>query len=442
MPKQTGFLHRVRVTKAAWNLADQALSSGTNFALTILVARSVSPDEFGAFAVAISIYLVCLTLGRSSISETVTLSLGRSGELLQGLAAAGLSATLWLAVVVGALIAGAAAVLHATSLGTILLVLALAVPGLLVQDYKRIVFFASGRPERAFVSDGLWALLQLGGVVIAGANGWGAPAVLLGIWGASALLSAALWPAATRGWWRHNGLRWLRRNRGVVAPLAGEGLLFQFGNQAAVFLLGAIAGLAQAGGYRAAQSLFGPVTVLVLGLRTAVLPALMRASRRSTDRALRGAAHVALAAGLFALVWGLALLALPDAAGRQILGPTWATAGALLWLVTIDRTVNGVGWGASLSLRILMRVKLTFLFRLFSSATAVTVSVVGASLAGAWGVAVGTAIAAPMLAVVAWTVALRARARALTGSVPGDRDEVAVDGSSGFQGRLSPPTLR
>lgn len=385
------------------------MSSGTNFLLTVLVARNVGADEFGAFSVGMSVYLLCLTLSRSSISETMILGIGRARGLVHTELAAALSATMLLAGAEAAVILLGAALVTNGDLAVILLVLAVGLPGLLLQDYKRMAFFARGEPKRAFASDCLWAVLQLTGIVTAGVLGIHSPAVLLAIWASSALLSGWLWPAVTRGWWRQSGLAWLRRERALILPLGGDGLLFQLGNQVSVFLLGAVAGLSQAGGYRGAQALFGPVTVLLLGLRTGLLPELMKMRRRSLKRALRAATLLTVAAGVFTGVCGIALILLPDSIGKQVLGPTWITAASLLGLVAIDRTCNTVGWGSGIQLRILFRPRLSFLVRVFATASSVVVAVVGASLGGAYAVALGTAIMSPLLAICSLLAVRHAR---------------------------------
>ena len=45
-----------------WGMGDQALSSLTNFAVGIAVARSVSASAFGAFALAFSFYSIALSV--------------------------------------------------------------------------------------------------------------------------------------------------------------------------------------------------------------------------------------------------------------------------------------------------------------------------------------------------------------------------------------------
>ena len=48
----------------SWGIADQAVSSLTNFALGLLVARSVGPAELGSFALVFNTYLIALCLTR------------------------------------------------------------------------------------------------------------------------------------------------------------------------------------------------------------------------------------------------------------------------------------------------------------------------------------------------------------------------------------------
>ena len=55
--------------RTVWSLGDQAVSSLTNVALTIMVARSVSAAEFGTFSLLLAMYLVCVTVVRGLTSE-------------------------------------------------------------------------------------------------------------------------------------------------------------------------------------------------------------------------------------------------------------------------------------------------------------------------------------------------------------------------------------
>src|SRR3954447_19034939 len=57
------------VRRLGWGLADQGLSSMTNFALAILVARSVSTSALGAFGLAFTTYTITLGATRALCHE-------------------------------------------------------------------------------------------------------------------------------------------------------------------------------------------------------------------------------------------------------------------------------------------------------------------------------------------------------------------------------------
>jgi O-antigen/teichoic acid export membrane protein len=57
--------------RATWSLVDQALSSLTNFAMSLIAAHVLAPREFGAFAVAFASYLVFLNLNRAFATDAL-----------------------------------------------------------------------------------------------------------------------------------------------------------------------------------------------------------------------------------------------------------------------------------------------------------------------------------------------------------------------------------
>ena len=70
----TGFRGDIAITarrarpaagRAGWGLIDQAFSSLTNFALGIIIARSVPVAEFGAFSLAFAAYLLVVNMTRA-----------------------------------------------------------------------------------------------------------------------------------------------------------------------------------------------------------------------------------------------------------------------------------------------------------------------------------------------------------------------------------------
>src|SRR5438477_212183 len=55
-----------------WAIADQGFFAGSNFILNIVLARWLSPNEYGAFGVAFSIFLLVGTLHSSLVTEPMT----------------------------------------------------------------------------------------------------------------------------------------------------------------------------------------------------------------------------------------------------------------------------------------------------------------------------------------------------------------------------------
>ena len=58
--------------RASWGVADQALSSLTNFGLAVVLARGLSPEGFGAASVTFAVYVLALNGSRSLTSEPLT----------------------------------------------------------------------------------------------------------------------------------------------------------------------------------------------------------------------------------------------------------------------------------------------------------------------------------------------------------------------------------
>ena len=58
--------------RAGWGVADQALSSLTNFAVGVFVARELGPAEFGAFSLAFATYLFALNASRGLATDPLS----------------------------------------------------------------------------------------------------------------------------------------------------------------------------------------------------------------------------------------------------------------------------------------------------------------------------------------------------------------------------------
>ena len=70
------------VARIGWNVADQIVSSGTNLALSVLVARSLSVDGFGAFAVAFTVYSFLIGASRSLIGQPLVVRFASRSDVV------------------------------------------------------------------------------------------------------------------------------------------------------------------------------------------------------------------------------------------------------------------------------------------------------------------------------------------------------------------------
>src|SRR5687768_17244287 len=126
------------LTRVGWISADQAVSSLTNLALSVVVARHVSVDSFGVFALIYASYLFALEFTRALVLEPLIITLAGDREQLKRSAPATLGAALGLAVPMSSA-AGVAAAMAPDQLAQGFLILAVALPGLILQDGCRSV---------------------------------------------------------------------------------------------------------------------------------------------------------------------------------------------------------------------------------------------------------------------------------------------------------------
>jgi O-antigen/teichoic acid export membrane protein len=328
------------------------MSSVSNFLLTITVLAAADRVEFAIFSLCITTYLLVSQLARSSSS--VPLMILYSGEggrspLSEVRAAVGVS------VMVGLASAGILAVVAAAAgrEPEQFLIVGVAMPLLLYQDAVRHVAFSRLQPQVAAFNDGLRLVLQVGGSLAAFWTGWATVPVLLALWGSSGVV-AGLAAGARLGLGPGvaGSVRWLRTHRRLCEKLVLEFLLNNGSFYLLLYGLALLAGIAELGRLRAAQTLIGPVIVVLLAGNALGIPESFRV-RQDGPRLRR--LGVVLSAGLAsaAALWGAAVYGLLPLFGPRFFPTTWAGARPLLPVLTIFAGAVGVSIGASSVLRAL-----------------------------------------------------------------------------------------
>jgi O-antigen/teichoic acid export membrane protein len=338
--------------RAAWSASSQAISSVSNFLLTISVLAAADPAEFATFSLCITTYLLVSQLARSLSSVPLMILYSTDEESSSGSdlnAAVGVSVMVGLAAAV--ILAGVASVAgrHMEQF----LIVAAALPLLLFQDAIRHVAFARLRPQIAAFNDGVRLALQVGSSLVALAMGWATVPVLLALWASSGVVAGLttgvrLGVAPTAS----GSARWLRRHRSLCEKLVLEFLVNSGSFYLLLYGLALLGGIGELGRLRAAQTLIGPVIVVLLAGNALGIPESARV--RDDGKRLRRLGSI-LSGGLAAAagLWGAAAYGLLPFFGPRFFPTTWEGARPLLPMLTVFAAAVGVSIGASSVLRAL-----------------------------------------------------------------------------------------
>jgi O-antigen/teichoic acid export membrane protein len=398
--------------RALWTFVDQALSSLTNFGLAIVVARTVSEDAFGAFSLALITFSFVIGIGRGLISDPFVVRYSDAPPSVHRAASArAAGAGLAFGVISGLVCALAALVLSASpGISAAFVALALALPGLMLQDVWRHVFFAAGRPFTAAMNDLVWTVVQvvLLGLLVAGGShsifwftaAWGAAALAAAVAGC---IQAGTLPAPLAS------LTWFRETRDLNVRMALDFALNMGAINLSIYAVTAIVGLAGAGALRAAQVLLGPLTLLYGGLSSFVLPVLARLA--GSGRSLIRTSMLASAASAgIATLCVTVLLVLPQSIGLELLNASWPGARSVMLPSGLVAIAVGVVIGASLGLKALRRADQMLRVTFFQAPMMLGLGVLGAAVNGAVGAAWGFAVAQIFGVLVCWVIFVRADA--------------------------------
>jgi len=394
---------RATAGRLSWGLADQAVSSLTNFTVGIVVARSLGTTAFGAFSLAWVTYTVVLNLSRGLATDPLVVRLSGAPAASWRMAVSRSGGTaLLIGIVTGAvnLLAGVAL---GGAVGASFVALGLILPALLVQDSWRFAFFAAGQGRKAFTNDVVWAAALIPAIIFAAQYGSVFGFVLA--WGLAGAVAAGYGCLQTQLLPQLTGVRaWLRQHRDLGPRYMVENVSNSGAAQLRMYGLGAIAGLADIGAVRGAELLLGPFLAVLMGLYLVAVPEAARVLRRSPRRLPLFCLLLGGGQAASALAWGLVLfLLLPDAVGRLVLGSVWEPASALILPATLSVMGAGFATGAAAGLRALGSARRSLRAQLLASAAYVTGGLAGAAVAGALGSSWGVALAMSFGAAVWWS---------------------------------------
>ena len=416
-------IDRPILRRASWGVADQALSSLTNFGLGVLVARSVTAKGFGAFSIVFVTFTVGLGISRAVAAEPlmVRCSGAATSDWRTGTAqATGIALAVGLALGLACVMLGRA--LPEPFTGPFI-ALGVTLPGLLLQDCWRYVFFANADGRKAFANELLCAVvLGVAFAMLLRAGRRPSVSSLILAWGGAATIGALFGSLQARVLPAPRQLAlWYSTHRDLIPRFLGEFAATSSAGQIAVYGVAAIAGIDALGSLRAAYLPFGPLQVLLLGAGLVAVPELVRLGRRSADDLRNGSAAISLTIGVVALAWGVLVALTPTRIGVAIFGSIWSPAHMLAFAVTLSWIGSALGAGGAAGLRALAAARDGLTVRIVASVVTIAAALIGAALDGARGAAIGLAAAGWIEGVVWWSRlrhVLRRRGHALPNAVP------------------------
>jgi O-antigen/teichoic acid export membrane protein len=392
------------VLRLGWGVADQGMSSLTNFAVSIYVVHVLGAVQFGAFSLAYVTYGFALNASRGLATDPLMVRFSGTELPTWRRAVASCTGTATLVgLAVGVCVLAAAAVLNG-SLRAAFLALGLTMPGLLLQDSWRYSFFALGRGIQAFLNDTVWGVALLAILVYLRMTHNADVFWFVFAWGATAAVAAAAGAMQARVLPRLSGAwGWLSKHRDLGPRYLAEGTSISAASQLRTYGIGIILGLAAVGIVQASATVMGPITILFSGMSLVAIPEAARVLRSSPRRLpLFG---VVISAGLAAasLAWGVALLvALPRGFGSWLLGPVWRPTYPLVLPQTIFNLGLAVSMGAGVDLHALGAARRSLRVMILASASYLGLGLAGAVAGGTVGTVWGVAAAAWIGALAGW----------------------------------------
>lgn len=387
---------------AFWTFFDQAVCSLTTAVLSIVVGRSVSPHEFGAFGIAFLVFTLLVGLSRAMVTDPMVVVYSGGDDPARADAtskATALSTAFGLGTGLVTVLVGLAFG-YTSTLGASLITLGVSLPGLLQQDAWRYAFFMARRARPVAVNDTVRAIVMFALLAALFARDRVTVPVMILTWGLSAYVAAFLGVLQSRIIPRARGaLAWWQGHRELSLRLGADFGINQGAANGATMAVGPVSSLAAVGALNASRTLMGPLTLLFSGMTALVMPAMSARIRESLTRI---AGIVAIALGSLAAVWMLFLMVMPEAWGLWLLKENWAGAKGTILPTGVGMVCISMAIGPNLGLKARALGNAVLRVTVVQAPLLVVLGTGGAALADAPGAAWGFAAAQAVGLALTW----------------------------------------
>jgi O-antigen/teichoic acid export membrane protein len=402
---------------------DQAIAGGSNVLIAVLAARILDTALFGLFGLVLLLYGMVLAANRALVGGPLLVHPDEARERTREVIGSGIVVGFVLALVL--LVLGLLAHLWDPRLGQAVIVLAVFMPWLILQDLGRFIGFALQRPALALRLDLAWLLLLLAGVAVLVVLEVESLSWFIATWAGSGAVAGASLLFRRGEEFPRLGIAWLRTTwsyswRYLVGSVTSQGSML-----AGASGVGAVAGARELGSGIGATLMVRPfMTFQIAAMAAGVSDVANDRSDRAT--VMRHVKRTTVVTTSIAVINTIIMLVLPDTLGRLVLGETWEYTQPLLLAAGIQVVLLGLITGPRAALLGLGIVRVSIPLDIISSLLYTVLMVIGAYINGAlgavWAVAAGLAV----MTVVWWLALAIHRDRGVAPSV-----EVAAEHADG-----------
>lgn len=354
-----------------------------NVVLVFAAARSFPPVEFGRFALLLTLFTLGQGLARGLLGEPLALVPGRAAKRSQELIYLTCVAAAGLGVVMAVLAYGLGFPFVLVGMTTVVAVLA---------DWNRYTYFAKGRPGPVVTSDTLWLVVQLATLL-----GWH---LVVGQIDAIVLFVAWLLGSGTSLAWSTVDLRTFAHSKDAVNArwvtkvgwrFATEYLLMAGPVNLLMLFVAAAGNVEGVGHFKAAQTLVGPLNLLVLTGMSNLTPELARDQSASHQEHRRVWRNYSLAMTVSVSIGLAILMPLPESFLQHLVGAQAEHVKPFIVGLSLERAALGFVLPRLASMRAWDQLVRATRYRLYIGGSVLGAGAVGGIMAGALGVVFASA---------------------------------------------------
>lgn len=339
---------------------DQFVSSVSNFATGVVVARLAGAAEFGQYMLVMMIWLMVMGVHRALVTEPVIITSPDAADR-RALLAQGVGAELLLGLSVSVMVAAAGMVLAATGARVGMLMLALApwFASLLVQDFWRAMAFQQRRPGRALTNDLIFTAVQFAAIGLFFVAGRRTPEYMITAWGLGATAGALF------GFGRSFAIAGYHQSRQLIGRLwpLSRWMLADFvtafsSHHAYLALVALLLSPVDYGGLRAAFTLMGPTIVIIHAGASIGLPEASRLTHPDDATGLeRFTRHLTAGTAFCIGIYAVAVIIFEKQLLGLLYGSEFVRFAPLVTLAAIQQTVAAFVFGQGIALKAAGRMR-------------------------------------------------------------------------------------